>query len=455
MKKNSCRMKNLSICVILPLLFLSYFAAAQSDTTSKPVKKDKIKKGWTFGALPVVAYDADMGFQYGALAQFFDYGDGTIYPDYRHTFYVEVSRFTKGSGVNQLFYDSKELIPGNIRVTADLDYLTERALDFYGFNGYEANYIKSITVEGSDDYISRVYYKHERLMLRAFADFQGHIIGEKLRWLAGINYFNIKTATVDIDRMNKGKKESKQLPDTTLLYDEYVKYGLISEDEKDGGSHAVIKFGLIVDTRDNEAAPNKGIWSEVLLMACPAFLSSSPKGFTQLEVAHRQFFTLFTNFVMAYRLAYQGTIIGTAPFYIQPYLFSSYALTTKPDGLGGSRTIRGVMRNRVVGDGAVNANLELRFKFWKTYLFKQNFYLGLTGFLDAGMVVQERPVDRSLITEDQSFFFDEKNDKPHWGTGLGLRAALNENFIISVDYGFALDNRDGTSGLYLGIGHIF
>jgi outer membrane protein assembly factor BamA len=448
-------MNKIAVKLILVFITISSITAAQTDTISKPEKKDKIKKGWTFGALPVVAYDADMGFQYGALAQFFDYGDGTIYPEYRQTFYIEVSRFTKGSGVNQLFYDSKYLIPGNIRITADLDYLTERALDFYGFNGYEANYEQPVTDESSDDYISRVYYKHERFMLRAMADFQGRIIGEKLRWLAGINYFNIKTATVDIERMNKGKKEEKQLPDTTLLYDEYVKYGLISEDEKDGGSHAILKVGLIYDTRDNEAAPNKGIWSEVLVMACPAFMSSSPKGFTQLAIAHRQFFTLFPKFVLAYRLAYQGTIAGTAPFYIQPYLFTSYALTTKPDGLGGSRTIRGVMRNRVVGDGAVNANLELRYKIWKTYLFKQNFYLGLVGFFDAGMVVQDRPVNKDLITENLSFFFDSQNDRPHYGTGLGLRAALNENFIIAVDYGFALDKRDGTSGLYIGISHIF
>ncbi len=185
-------MRNWFIVIVLILMVIPSHSFAQTDSTSRPVKKEKIKKGWTFGALPVVAYDADMGFQYGALAQFFDYGDGTIYPDYRHTFYVEVSRFTKGSGVNQIFYDSKYLIP-NIRITADLDYLTEKALDFYGFNGYEANYHRDVTDSESDDYISRVYYKHERLMLRAFADFQGHIVGEQLRWLAGINYFNIKT----------------------------------------------------------------------------------------------------------------------------------------------------------------------------------------------------------------------------------------------------------------------
>jgi len=449
-------MNNLSFRLLSLFILLSFFSAAQTDTISKPPKKEKIKKGWTFGALPVVAYDADMGFQYGALAQFFDYGDGTIYPEYRHTFYVEVSRFTKGSGVNQLFYDSKYLIPGHIRITADLDYLTERALDFYGFNGYEANYLPEITdQEDSSDYISRVYYKHERFMLRAMADFQGRIIGEKFRWLAGLNYFNIKTATVDIDRMNKGKKESKQLPDTTLLYDEYVNAGLIREDEKNGGSHFVLKLGLIYDTRDNEAAPNKGIWSELLVMMAPQSLSNTSHGFIMLTATHRQFFTLAPKkLVLAYRLSYQGTIGGTAPFYILPYLFNSYALTTKPDGLGGSRTIRGVLRNRVVGDGAVNGNVELRWIFWRTFLFKQNFYLGLTGFFDAGMVVQDHYVNRGALNNG-TFFFDTQHDRPHYGTGLGLRAALNENFIITVDYGFALDKRDGTSGLYIGISNIF
>lgn len=449
-------MNQLSIRLSILFLLLSFFATAQSDTISKPPKKEKIKKGWTFGALPVVAYDSDMGFQYGALAQFFDYGDGTIYPEYRHTFYVEVSRFTKGSGVNQLFYDSKYLIPGHIRITADLDYLTEQALDFYGFNGYEANYVQQVTDQEDSAYISRVYYKHQRYMLRAMADFQGRIIGEKLRWLAGLNYFNIQTATVDIDRMNKGKKESKQLPDSTnLLYDVYVQNNLIGEDEKNGGSHLILKLGLIYDTRNNEAAPDKGIWSELLLMAAPEFLSNTSSGFTLLTATHRQFFTLAPEkLVLAYRLSYQGAIIGKAPFYILPYLFSSFALTTKPDGLGGSRTIRGVLRNRVVGDGAVNGNIELRWKFWKTYLFKQNFYLGLTGFFDAGMVVQDRYVDQGALNNNP-FYFDSEKDHPHFGTGLGLRAALNENFIIAIDYGFALDKRDGTSGLYIGISNIF
>ena len=443
----------------LPLILTLSIASAfsQVDSTSSSPVKEKIKKGWTFGALPVVAYDADQGFQYGILGQVFNYGDGSTYPEYKHTIYAEVSRFTKGSGVNQLFYDSKYLIPGNIRITAEVSYLTERSLDFYGFNGYEAAYHPGFADQDAEDYISRVYYKHERNILRLMADFQGPILGNKLRWLAGINFFGIDVATVDIDRMNKGKKESKQLPDTSLLYDQYVQYGLIGEDEKDGNNTLLVKAGIIYDTRDNEAAPNRGIWSEAMLIAAPEFLGNRPYAFTKLAVTHRQYFTMVRDYlVLAYRLAYQGTIAGKAPFYIQPYLYTSFSLTTKPDGLGGARTLRGVLRNRVVGDGIAFGNIELRYKFLKTFLFKQNFYLGLLGFFDAGMVVQDQPVDKTLIPEvEQQVYFDKGNDALHMTTGLGLRAALNENFIVSVDYGFALDRRDGSSGLYIGIAHVF
>ena len=57
------------------------------------------KTGWNFGALPAVTYSTDQGFQYGALVNLFDYGDGSIYPDYYHRIYVEASTFTKGSRI--------------------------------------------------------------------------------------------------------------------------------------------------------------------------------------------------------------------------------------------------------------------------------------------------------------------------------------------------------------------
>ena len=441
-----------SLFVAAVSLIIPHTARAQQDS----LRKEKIKTGWTFGALPVIAYDADIGFQFGALGNVYHFGDGSTYPEYRHSIYAEVSRSTKGNGVNQLFYDSKYLIPGGIRSTFDLSYLTEKTLDFYGFNGYESAYFSEWADDESPDYISRVFYRHERKLFRVMADFQGPILGNKFRWLAGINIFDVTTGTVDIDRINKGKKESKQLPDTALLYDHYVDWGLIREDEKDGGFAGCVKIGLIFDTRDNEPSPNRGMWTEILLVYAPEFLGTRPYPFTKLAFSHRQYFTLVKHrLVAAYRMGYQGFISKDAPFFMLPYQFSSFSLTTKPDGLGGAQNVRGVMRNRVVGDGMALGNLELRWKFLRTFLFRQNFYLGLNAFLDAGTVVDDHPVKRDLITGDHSLYFDRDKDRIHFGSGLGLRAALNENFIIAIDYGFALDQRDGKSGLYLGVSNLF
>jgi hemolysin activation/secretion protein len=177
----------------------------------------------------------------------------------------------------------------------------------------------------------------------------------------------------------------------------------------------------------------------------------------KLAVTHRQYVSVLKKrLVAACQLSYQGTISGTTPYYILPYIYSSYSLTTKPDGLGGTRTIRGVLRNRTTGDGVTFGNVELRWKFFKSVVLKQNLYLGLTAFLDGGMVVQDHKINTDLVpANERSLYFNESNDRLHLATGLGLRIAVNDNFIITVDYGMAMNKQDGTSGLYIGIGNIF
>ena len=94
----------------------------------------KVKTGWNFGAIPAISFDTDQGFQYGAAVNFYNFGDGSTFPKYKHSLYFEISRFTKGSGIYRFYYDSESLIPG-IQVTTDLSYLPDQAYDFYGFNG--------------------------------------------------------------------------------------------------------------------------------------------------------------------------------------------------------------------------------------------------------------------------------------------------------------------------------
>jgi len=372
---------------------------------------------------------------------------------------AEISRYTKGSGTNQLFYDAKNLLPNHLRLTADLSYLTERALDFYGFNGYQSRYSPEFIDEGSPDYITRVFYRESRKMFRFTVDLQGQLSGEHLHWLVGLGIMNMKIGRVDFAAINKGKDDKDKLVDTTTLFDDYVAWGIISEAEKDGGSANFVKTGIVYDTRDNEANSMKGMWSEALITYAPKFFFNPEFSYAKLVLIHRQYFTILKDKLsFVYRLGYQGTIGGKAPFFMQPYMMSSYSAITNPDGLGGGNSLRGIMRDRIVGDGIAYGNIEFRWKFLKTHVGKQNLYFALHGFSDSGLVVQHVKFDKSKISaEDQATYFDFsfEKDKLHAGIGAGLRIALNENFILAADYGFAMNKQDGIKGLYVTVGNLF
>ena len=460
-------MKNILI-ISLSIIFSSLIltAKAQDSLLTSEDKQEKIKDGWTFGAVPVIAYDSDLGFKYGALANFYNYGKPSNYPEYLQSIYVEISRTTKGSGINQLFFDSEHMFPDKpIRITSDISYLTDQALDFYGFNGYQSSYISGFENDDINNplYKSRMYYRMERKMIRFTADFSGNIFNDKLKWLIGFAHINHKMGSVDIDALNDGQDAVDLLPSIDSvagLYDEYVAWGIIPEQEADGGKVNYFKFGTIYDTRDNEANPMSGIWSEIIIVTAPKFLDNYENDYTQLSLTHRQYFTLVkSRLSFAYRLGYQGTIAGETPFYMLPYLNFSYNPSIVIEGLGGSKSIRGVLRDRVVGDGVIFGNLEFRWKFIKTVIKNQNLYIALSTYSDFGQVVKETVIDKSNIPTDGSVdlnnYFDSNNDKLHISYGLGLHFALNENFIVAVDYGLASDKRDGSSGLYIGMNFLF
>ena len=419
----------------------------------KAQEKETIKTGWNLGALPTISFDTDLGFQYGALINLFNYGDGSRYPKYNHSLYFEISRYSRGSGINRFFYDSDQLIEG-IRTTFDLSYITDPKLDFYGFNGYETSYNPAFTDEdNANDYISRVFYAHDRKMFRTKVDLVGKLVGENLNWTAGFASYNFQTAPVDRERFD--------MPEAETLYEKYIDWGIIGEDEKEGGWVNYIKAGLSYDTRDNEPNPMKGLWTEAVIQSAPGFLGNGDFAHTKFAVTHRQYFTLVKdNLSFAYRLAYQQTIgDGKVPFYAQPLVITSFLRGSTSQGLGGSRTLRGLLRNRVVGDGFFYGNAELRWKFVRFQLINQNFYLAVNPFWDFGKITQPIDVDQSNVVPGDDFvlsdFFTGEKDKLHHSVGAGLKIAMNENFIISVDMGKALNEQDGNSGFYIGLNFLF
>ncbi len=458
------RMTDMRILILVFILAVTVTAFSQQPADSgflakKETKGASIKTApWGWVALPTLLYNTDIGLQFGGLVEVYNYRrNRPIFPEYYHKFYAEVSFTTKGGSIFQVFYDSRHLIP-NIRTTADVTYLGEQALDFYGFNGYKSVYNRSWENDGDSAYVSRMFYRQQRRFLRGAVDFQGRLFSPKLRWLAGIAFLKVETDTVDVARLNKGKSEEKKLPDTAGLLGNYERWNIIQANERNGGMNNYLKLGVVFDTRDNEPCPMKGIWTEAIFLVAPGFAGDGHYSFIRLAVTHRQYFTLVKeNLSLSYRLGYLGTIAGTAPYYILPYQVSSYALTTTIDGVGGSQTLRGVMRNRVVGDGTALLNAELRWKFWHFRLFGSDCYLAANFYGDAGMVVQRRKVnlDGVPVWINRADYFSDGPEYPHVTLGGGLHLALNRNTVISADVGKALNKQDGNLGFYLGLGWLF
>jgi len=121
------------------LLFTSIFIFALSTLSLTAQSEDpsqenmaNLKTGWNLGALPTITYDSDLGFQYGALVNLYNYGDGSRYPQYYHSLYFEYSKFTPSkSGINRFYYDSDQLLKG-IRTTVDISFITDPTMDFFG-----------------------------------------------------------------------------------------------------------------------------------------------------------------------------------------------------------------------------------------------------------------------------------------------------------------------------------
>lgn len=127
--------------LLVMFVFQSVVAKENADNQSAQTseKKEIVKTGYNFGPLPAVAFDADKGFQLGALLNIYDFGDGSTYPNTRQQWYMEASFFTKGSQLYVVSYDNRFLIPG-VRWSSALTITNEKALDFYGFNGYMSYY---------------------------------------------------------------------------------------------------------------------------------------------------------------------------------------------------------------------------------------------------------------------------------------------------------------------------
>lgn len=420
-------------------------AIAKNDTLSYT------KEGWNLGAVPAIGFDADLGFQLGAMASFFDYGNGSSFPQYDHSLFLMATAYTRGSTDIILFFDSFTLMPSQ-RFTLRASYNRNQAMPFYGFNGYKSVYQANWEDQSHPDYISRMFYNYHRSLINLNIDFQDTIAQTPFSWFVGWDFGTYKTKTVDISRLNGKKNSSDPLPNVPLLYDRYVSWGLIGDKEKDGGIVNSLKVGIVYDTREQLSNPMKGIWTEILFRHAPGYLGNELPH-NKLSVIHRQYITLLKKKLsFAYRLWYFGTVGNNlSPFYARPYLTASNYY----EGFGGVYTLRGVFLNRVIGEDFMLGNFELRWKIKYFNFLNNKWYVGINLFFDTGRILKEVPLNLNNLSASERSLYFSRADGQHSSVGMGGKLAMNENFVVSLDYGRAIDKRDGPGGMYVIMNYLF
>ena len=431
-----------------------------------------IKTGVNLGPLPVVAFDADRGFQFGALLNLYNFGDGKNYPNPNEQWYFEASAYTKESAINSykfiVNYDNKTLIPG-VRMSICSGYYKDAALDFYGFNGYQSNYDmdmlaptfvfedskageKLLNKYNNKGKLPKGFYRHGRDLIKAKVDFTGEILNN-FYWEAGYHLSWNKTQSF--------VPQGYSVMGGTTLFDLYKTWGIIPEEEADGGLISSLRLGLMYDSRNVENNPTKGIWAEAHLIAAPKWLGTTHEHYKYCATFRHYVPIVQDKLTFAYRLGYQGTIGSKSPWYSLPF-YTNMGIKADNDGFGGYRTVRGLMLNRVQGLDVGYFNAEFRYRFIDFKLAKQNISFALSAFCDGAHVF--RGYDMTLRPELEAtaadialydkFVFNRK-DGFHGAAGAGLRFIMNQNFIVAFEYARCFNKQDGNGAFYINTGFLF
>ena len=424
----------------------AFIKEGMSKKERKQAKRDYekergIKTGWNFGPFPAISYNSDLGFQYGALCDIFYYGDGHQYPDYQHKINVEISHYTKGELCAHFFYDSKYLIPGVLRVTAAATYLDSPMNQFYGFNGFATPFNHDFTTKKSELY-NPAYYANSRKMTRALFDIQAPV-SKNFAFMTGLTFWDFKTGNVAL----------KKYKDAPTLYNLYRETGLIRDNET-SGMHLDLKIGAIYDTRDHESDTKRGYCFEAIGLSS-VDLRGDGNDFYRTMVSWRHFIPIGNRVVLGYRVASQETF-GNAPYYMLQMVQTLYLRQIKNEGLGGMTTIRGVLQNRILGRGFAWANFECRVRIVDFNFIKQMWSIAVNPFVDMGVVTRGyRLEEQKAAAELYPELYSGSNSGFHASAGIGAKLIMNQNFILSVEWGMPFDKRNGTNGLNIGINYIF
>jgi hypothetical protein len=80
-----------------------------------------------------------------------------------------------------------------------------------------------------------------------------------------------------------------------------------------------------------------------------------------------------------------------------------------------------------------------------------------------GMITKKIEMPKNLETtfateypgENFSYFFNQGAEKLHQSAGISIMPVMNQNFVIAIDIGKALNEQDGNIGFSIGLNYLF
>jgi len=403
---------------------------------------------------PVITRDPNTGLNFGASSLIYNYGDpGSPFfrvTPYRRFVQATVSVSTQKqlnlkTHFEQLFVkDSPWSLYGNFLLSRnpsenyfgigsageDLTFPGSNAV----FNNYD-NYKNALQREINGVTFSRFdEYLNSTISLDANAELS--LAGGIVKPYMGLRFAHVWVDdytgdTVKARNAAGDKVDATQL--STHLNDDCAA-GTISG--CNGGWDNYLKMGVVIDTRDFEPDPSKGLVYELLGEFYTVAWGSS-FNYGRMTNTLRAYGPLIRHgrqrLVAAGRFVFNWQF-GDVPFYALNEFASSDDDFT---GLGGFKTMRGFTQDRFVGPVSLLFNGELRYTFAQAKFLRQRLNFMIAPFIDFG-----RDFDNISSVSLQDWKVTG---------GAGLRLTWNVSTVVSFDYGVSSEGQ----AFYMALGHSF
>lgn len=430
------------------MLLLAVAPARAEDApvaAAEPPAASKVRTGWSIQGLPLLNFNSDEGMGYGARVLLVDAGDGTQRP-YRHSVMAQFFQTTRGVAAHRLNLDSPGFLGTPWRVGVNLAFLNTRFSPYFGL-GREAVYEPDFdscqdrgALETEPDVCPgnpafrglRYFSFQERTFPSVGLNARRSILGP---WQVAVGYrFRLTEVSTRYGADDLGQRRDSRLEEDARRG---LLTGLAGEAQSETFRTAELTASLLLDLRDNEPAPVRGMFHELTARGAHDAVGS---GFRYWgATAYLRFYHPVVSERLVAALRLMGDVMGGDVPFFQLSSFGGVDWRDGLGGIGGVATARGILKNRLQGEVKALANAELRWKFLAVEPWKQRVDLTLVAFLDAGKAWAD------LRFRDDGL--------ARYAGGGGLRVAWEEHFIVRADYGVSPD--DGTTGFYLDFNHLF